>query len=714
MLIRPLQIALSVVVGAAPPAVSHADTPAAASAAVSGMQGNGTPPAGNGTTTPAETSEGPVLSADQARDLTYDSANLRSAQLERMNRVVAAQRLLSMAHPAAYQALSEALRSGETGTIEAVLVAMSSLDRPPRELLGAAVDALRNAPADIVDRLAFAIMRYGEQAIGRIIALATDRQLPVPQRLGAVRTLPAVPSRETAAALMEIANPSRAEPEELRRAAFASLRRLSPVDHGTDFAAWTAWWQDARPKSREEWSAELHLRGLERVSALEREIDDLGRRYVAILRERYLELPLERQLERIPRDLDDTLPQARLFALDRIGVLLRDSVQIPETLRSKVIECLNDSLRPEVRRRAATLLAELDHPDLPTLLADRLSGEPNPQVAIAWLDVLSTRPHAAALDPILLWLLREPTAAAAARTLWHLRLRLGIPETDLEAVQQAARDAWSAFPSPPTARLAAILLPDDEASALDQVLRGENADLARAVAEGFAERGRIAPLLDLAAADAIYPFALRAATLQPPTVDAVRILLQLAPKESQLPRWEDAVRSLVRRLDPALLIEVDDLLAAAPVASLALRDSILAGVILANGDGQSLQTRLRLLQRLVPILIEQGLSLRAYEIVRTVGGTETDVIVAALRFETALLAGRFDEAAAINEDPARWLTVLSDAVARDPQAAARLRTEVLRRFASQMNAETSARLRSIDERLAARVGPSEETATPRQ
>jgi len=641
-----------------------------------------------------------ALTADQIRDLAYDRTILLAPQQDREIRLVAAQRLLSMGIQPAYEALGEGLKSGNTQVIDAVITAMNAAERPISALLDPAVEALGTAPAEISDRLAFTLMRYGDQAISRIVTLARDRSLTNGARIGAVRTLGIVPSRESGAALMAIVNPANEESDALRQAAFESLRRLSTVEHDSNYGAWRLWWSDAQRKSREEWSAELVMRWVNRAAILERDSSALAARYVSLLRELYLERPLERQFERLPQDLADPLPQARLFALDRISVLVRDSIPIPDAVQEKVVACL-DHPNSDIRRRASSLLTELDHPQLSALLATRLPGERSPQVARAWLDALALRPTAAAIEAALPWLQRSETSASAANAIWSSLNRTPPAEIDTEHLGNAAGIAYQTFPSPSAARLAAFLVNADLLQPFEAMLSGDDADLARNVAEGMAARRHTAPLLTNAGREAVLPFAIRAIVDELPTLEGLRLLLSIRPAEGLFARWEDAVRTIVRRLPPGELLDADDLLRDSPAVSDTLRETTLIAALLTDEPPPAADQIGQLLTRVLPLLIRNGASLRGYELLATFTvRASPDVHLDDLRLRLTLLVGRFDEAAGITSDIHDWLAVLEETAEYDPAGVGRLHAEIERRWADSLTPEDRKRLEVVASHLA--------------
>jgi phytoene/squalene synthetase len=72
---------------------------------------------------------------------------------------------------------------------------------------------------------------------------------------------------------------------------------------------------------------------------------------------------------------------------------------------------------------------------------------------------------------------------------------------------------------------------------------------------------------------------------------------------------------------------------------------------------------------------------------------------AQLRFEAAALAGVFDIAAELVDEPRQWVTLLSRAAAGNPIAAAALHEEITRRFDGELDTDTAGELEAVAERL---------------
>jgi HEAT repeat protein len=543
----------------------------------------------------AETAPAADLTEKQAEDLQYHASILQNAANDHVTRAGAAARLLRMELPEADRVLSEALGSGEPSLMLAVIEALGSATEPAPGLLGAAVQALRTAPQETLDQLAIVVARYETAALDDVSALALDRALPIPERLGPIRALASFSTRESVDRLMELADPARGEEPAIREAALESLRRIAPADLGSDYNRWRAWWNQARQSSRVEWAREVVRQYQDRTAELERLNDELVLRYVALLRELYVALPLAGQLQRLPGDLDDALAPVREFALGRIARLLRDSVPIPEPVRAMVLSRLDDEV-PALRRQAAQLLDELDEPTLAERIAQRLGAEHDREVILAYLQLLKNRTTSAALEPILAWLGDEQLGDPAAEALWKLLRTTGVSAEQSAPARQAVTEALSVRPSSSRIiRLAAYLCEEADLQQIQEMLAGDDAAIRAAVAEGLCARGQQEALLEHAADPAVYPWALRVLADGPADLAAFQLLTGLRPTAEMAPTWAEAVRVLAARLDPALVLEADDALARTDYANARLRATVLRRVAALPPEALTLEYRIRLL-----------------------------------------------------------------------------------------------------------------------
>ena len=89
--------------------------------------------------------------------------------------------------------------------------------------------------------------------------------------------------------------------------------------------------------------------------------DQLNTRLVETLRELFVRLSNEEQLQRLPNLLDDELPAVRRFALDRVDRRVRDGEWVPVSIQDRLVARLADERELlDLRLSAAQLLSHLN------------------------------------------------------------------------------------------------------------------------------------------------------------------------------------------------------------------------------------------------------------------------------------------------------------------------------------------------------------------
>jgi hypothetical protein len=642
----------------------------------------------------------PPLTPGQEQDLAILATVLTSSAMDAETRARAAERLLDMNTQQALAALEEALRSGDAPTMQAVLQAMGRRSAPAPELLDAALDVLPGAPEETLDALGMALAKYEDAAFQRVSALAADANRPVAQRLAPIHALGEFPTRESGDELIRLADPERGGDEAVRAAAFRSLRRLSGLDFGDEFPQWRQWWNQVRNKSPDAWDRELVRQYQERNVELERLNTTLAQRYVDLLGQLYPRLPLEEQKARLPIDLRDELAVVRQFAMGRIDILQRSSVEIPEEVEQLLAAMLVDEPSPALRAEAARLLDDLDVTDLAELIAAQMSTEVDRRVLQMYCTVLANRPTAAALEPILARLTDAELSAPAGEALWRLLRSDAAPEPRPESIALAVREALRIRQNPELVRLMAYVGDDGDLSSVIPLLDSTVPEIKTAAAAGLSVRGHLSPLLERADDEAIYPFTVRTLAAGPATIENFRQLAGLRPAPSVRPHWDDAIRTLAARLSRDLVMEADDVLAAIDDAGVDLRAAVLERALDRSPEALPPAQRGLLLVRLTPLLIEQGRALRAFELLDSLNG-QVEGELAEAKFLAALLAGRYDRAAQIHAEPQPWVTVLEAQVDHDETTATRLRDEISRRFEGRLEGEVKAAFDAASAKLPA-------------
>ncbi len=637
----------------------------------------------------------------------------------------AAHELIAMGLPQAYEMLESALRSDNPSITLAVASAMHAARATAPELLDAAVDAVPDASLETLDALSWVLARYGENALEKVTAMALDRTQPTARRKGPIYALAAFRNRNAAATLMQLIEPQTADdgeaipPEapEIIDAACASLERLSGLSYGNDPERWRAWWATARDLSPGQWFQFVARSLADRVVELQQQLhlqhaanDRMARKLYEAYLELYPELTVDEQLRRLPELLEDDVAPVREFGINRVALLLRDSVRIPPRVQAALVNRLADDV-PALRLQAARLLDELNYDNVATLLANRLAVERSIEVAGGLLDILSKRSSPAAIEPARLWLGHFTLGEPAATIIWRAVLAGNVDQNVLNAVRSDVRSHVAKQPQPSLVKLLALLGDETDNDRLTMLLDGADPALRIAVAEGFCHRGARQPLLDRARDPVIYPYAVRVLLEGPADLAAMRALAELKPDDANLKTWSDAVLALARKLPVGDLLAADDILSQLAYADNALRSVVLLRVVQSPREQTTPELRIRTMAKLAPILIELGQAPRVHELLESMNSDLGSGTLRRVRFQAAALAGHYEKAAQYEPDPSAWVALLSTIVTRDPAAAGPLRDEIIRRFGSVLGEEDRALLDTASQSLDS-AGTAAAAATP--
>ena len=263
----------------------------------------------------------------QNRQLELFDSTVRnpSADIAPETRVNAAEELILMDLPQAIERLSLALRSDEPVVVTAVIDAMEASPEPVPELLPAAAETLTDATDEQIEKLSLILPRYGEEALGLVAAAARDRNEPPARRVGPIQALASFRSRDAAVRLMALLQEQEPQPPEIIAATGASLEKLTGLPYGADADQWRKWWEKLKNEPLENWLRVMVLHLSTRTAELEREShhktrenEEIALRLIEALRELFLSLTTDEQIERLPALLRDDLPYVREFALGRV------------------------------------------------------------------------------------------------------------------------------------------------------------------------------------------------------------------------------------------------------------------------------------------------------------------------------------------------------------------------------------------------------------
>lgn len=679
--------------------------------------------AGGGPTTPPDSPTGPTPPTEaQTRDIEFLRPILTNEASDPVSRSEAAARLLAMDLPQAGSILDQALRSGKEPVVISILTALQESPKPPPGLLPPCLELLRggdptgagiDAEAAMLDPLARALVGYGEQALSEITSLAHDSSAPVSNRLRAIRVTSAFRTQAGAAGLIALLDPTRGESQEITCAACRSLQRLSGSPHGCEPELWHRWWSNVGGLSDAEWNEMILGVLTSRIAELERVVSAEQARNEQVLRvlsavyaQLFPVLDISSQINLLPGMLDHELPAVRRFALERVERIMRDSVPIPPSIQSRLVQRLQNDPLPDVRSRSLRLLDQQNYEGLATLIAGRLNVERDRQVVAVLLEVLTRRPAAEAIAPLTGWLSDGQLGAAAADAVWAFGGLATLPADQAQNLLAALQAVDPSARKPSHARLHALIGAEAEMAGLESMLDADDQRLRQSVAEGFVRRGWAQPLLERAEDPVIRPAALRVLAQGPAELPRFQTLVSLRSAEESDPAWESAVRILVRRLSLSDLLEADAVLAGLNRVPSALRIEGLLPVAENPPEGATAEQRSVLLVRLAPLLMESGRAARAHELLVQLNGVPSSPELLRVKFRAAALSMQWDAAFQLSSEPAAWVSTLTWVVEFDKPAAARLRDEIARRFAEQMADEVRAEFDTACAKLQAQEPPA--------
>ncbi|MHC4414107.1 MAG: coiled-coil domain-containing protein [Planctomycetota bacterium] len=630
-----------------------------------------------------------------------------SGDIDPQTRRHAAQELIAMDATEAIDALDEALRSGEPPVVGAVIDAMELSAQPVPGLLPAAVATLQEAQGETLEKLSLLLPRYGPQALDLVAQYAHNRDLPPARRLGPIHALAKFRSRESAVQLMALLDQERAAPPEITAAAGKSLEGLTGLPYGTDAQEWRRWWEKLKDEPIEDWLRIMVTHLSARTTELEQQIQQnkqanhvTAERLAQTLRELFLALSVEDQLDRLPELLGDDLTPVREFAVGRVERRLRDSERVPSPVQDKLAERVRDRTEvPALRLSAARLLNDLQYPATADLVAAAVAEETDQVIAASYLEILAKRPAPSGLDPILLWINDPEAGESAADALWAMITRDIIDEERLPTTRRAARAAFEWRGTAAHAKLLGALGEREDQARVEGLLDAADPGLRRAAAEGLAWAGARDPLLQRAGDEEVYPFAVRVLAQGPADLSTLRSLAELAPPEAHREQWAQAVEAVAGKLFPADLLATDEMLASFGHVDLRLRAAVLARVTDLPPEAAPADLRAALVARLAEIRIALGEFTLAYELGQRLQGVPLTSALTQLKFRAAALAGHYEEAAALNGDALAWVLLLSEIAQEHPDAAVAVREEILRQFEEQLVGEAKVIFDAASERL---------------
>lgn len=663
----------------------------------------------------------PDLTEEQLRQLQLAREVLlsQSADISDETRRNAASLLIDLGAPESRAVIEQALASTHGATVLAALSAM--LERGPDELLlDATIGALATAPPEAADAIAAVLADHGDVGNERVAAIAHDKDAPIENRVRAIHAMCAFRSKGGLSRLMTLLEPDRQEPEEILAATCASAETLTGMRLGNNPQRWRAWWNEFRDKPFAE-VLRLTVRRLsDQLAATEIKNARLSELYAEALRDIYLLLPKEEQLNRLVKDLGHEMPAVRQLALDRVDRLLRDQERLPDAVKHAMAERLNDT-EPSLRKLAARMLDETNFDQLGELLAGALERETDLAAAQEYLRILVKRPWAGAAAPAMRWLSEPGASGAAASLLAQLAQRKELTEEVIEQAREIVRktvtpnggtDAPAATPLPAHARLLAIIGKERDLVQLDTMLTTATPEIRQAVADGYLASGRRAPLLANASDASVYPYALRATTNGQADVETLKHVITLTPPEQHQELWLTEVRSVAGKCSPEQALAVDDELIHVKGMDARTRAQLLQRAVDLPAGQLAAADRRTVVLRSAELLDAMNEPGRALAQLDSLAAQNTDEPVQALRLRSAVLANLFDRAQEIEPDAQKWIALLAKLVEEKSEAAFALKREIETRFSENFDEPTRAEFDAVSSLMNSTLGPGKDAVEP--
>ena len=639
----------------------------------------------------------PSAAADD--DLSFLTTILRNPAISDATRTDAAVRLLRLGGSGANEALSEALRSGETAQVEAVARALADNGVPPRLVADALVAALLDASPDFGVLAGRTLARLGESEITPILAMSLDPDASDATRIAAIRALGGFQYRASVEALINMLDAT-GDPTRLA-AITSSLYEITRIDLGEEKARWRSWWDavDSMPLEQAIGAAsagnqaqqlEAQRESIELLQARQTRLSD---RLQSVLGDWFLTLPETERGDRLHVMLGDELSVVHLFAANQVQRLLRNGVVPDEQTVAAVLVLLDDEVA-ELRILGAQLLAAIGIEGLPERLARKVTEEIDPQVASVMLDQIALRPCPDAFEPVLARLDDGMTGAAAARALSRMVDSKMVPEGWVKRARPLVRELHARLVIPATASLFVLVGEDADLEVALLDLDHDSLAVRRASAFSFVARQRYEPVVARSDDEGVRPAAIKAFGLMPPSTDNLLRMLAIEPEETQLVLWRESLRMLAVRFPESQVLNNDDLLSQSDRVSIQMRVDLLDAAMSSNAFESDAVFKGRLLERFTGLLVEGS---RWQEVAKVLGrpGIELAGILPKRLFTARMRIEDFEGAANIEDSPNAWLDYLDTSIEIAPAGAATIVEEIRTRFDGRLDEDQLERLDGI-------------------
>jgi hypothetical protein len=408
------------------------------------------------------------------------------------------------------------------------------------------------------------------------------------------------------------------------------------------------------------------------------ELHDLKEKLVETYARYWPLISSEHQHEQLPSVIGDTMPELRVFAIERVGVLMRDGDASDEELQL-VVDRLQDD-NSTVRLAAAKLLPEIHVPGLAQHVANLLSLETNEQVVEQELIFFQTVSHPSAIIPTITRLEQNPSEQPAKALIFLLNNNEVSDKTKRQILSIVLKSKQKNI-VPALITLEAMLGSNTTKQGLIILLDHQDDNIREAVAKGFGYAGFTDPLIERADDDLMYPYALDALQTKI-DIDSFQKLLGLRKENN--PNWEIATFNIASSLSTSDLLRADDMLKRLKLDDLRL--SILDEVW-KKASEKSLAARKAIARRTVPLMIDNGDAVSALQLLDAFGESLIDDDLITLRFVAAINASAWDAAADAKPEPTIWIAQWERIKDADPIAAAVIKKQIIQRFNDQLTQE---------------------------
>ena len=658
----------------------------------------------------------PVLEGANLRRLQLSSIILSSDDdtITRQDRTAAAAELLSLELPQSRALIIESLREGRPEVVLAALTAMRDAARLDPAYRTALIALLPEVTGESQDTLAEVLARHGQQnsaMLEEIAAVAASssadpqsRQAAV-KAIGSFRHAPAV----AAAHLMALVSEQKS-PDDIRRAAMAQLARLTGLPTDQSAAWWMGWWSANRDRPSERWLQDTVDALTRQTAELQRQLTDAEAARTAMA-DRVLEtyrafwplLSIDQQQVKLDGLLDDPLDAVRLFAIERLAVLLRDGHDAT-VAQTKAASLLSTGSVP-VRKAVAALLPELQPELVDDTLAARFMQEEDMSVRAAMLPLVATRAPAVISPAHLRAMLADPStrrvALDAAKTL--LATNAAAPAFK-DSIRPDVRSLHSESPSLRTAEVLGLVGDDADLAGLAAGLDAGDAKWKETVAEALLRRGVTEPLIDRAADAAIYPAALEAAR-KSSGIDTLTKVAGMTPPEQHRDRWVEGVLGEAMEIPAANRLAADSILQTLSANITAAQRASVLQDAWAAGSPEDPTARIDLARRIAEVELLAGNPQAAVAVLDQIATEALGADLRALKFDAAIRGRLYDAAAAIHQEPELWISTFESLQQSQPEVADLVRMEIVRRFQDALDS-------SMRERLDLAADPLMGDATP--